>query len=158
MTMKRIVLSTIALGIGVVALGWLLYPVLVALVVMGKASGVVAASSDSALTHRLLSVAPMFSIGVAAGASSAFIGGARRSAINYWRAALGFLAIGVVAWLIGAMFLAPSSMAVSSVDGLPQAIQLPLEALPLWKAGVGGLVAVIVSGVIAVMRSRSAHN
>lgn len=158
MTMKRIVLSAIALGIGLVALGWLMYPALAAFAVMGKASGAVAASPESALTHRLLSVAPIFLIGVAAGVSAAFVGGARRSAVHCWRAALGFLAIGLVAWLIGAMFLAPSSMAVSSVDGLPQAIELPLGALPLWKAGVGALAAVVVSGVIAVMRSRSAHH
>ena len=158
MSMKRIVICSFAMGVGLAALGWLVYPALLALAVPETAQGAIAALPQGALMHRIWSVVPLFPLGLAVGVSARFVAEAGHSAKAYGRGVLGFLVIGLAALMAGAVMFAPAAMATLPVDGMPQRIWLPLEALPLWKAGMCALAAVIVGGFVAALRrGKSSH-
>lgn len=56
---------------------------------------------------------------------------------------------------LAASMVGPGAMATSPVDGMSQAIQLPVEALPVWKAGAWALGAVVLaSGFVALTRRK----
>jgi hypothetical protein len=117
--------------------------------------GVVTDSPEHALPLRAATALALFLTGLACGIGARFMAGARHSPRTYWRGTLTLLLIGGTVFLISAYRVGPDAMATSPVDGMPQAIQLPVDALPVWKAGAWALGAIVLAaGFVAVTRRK----
>jgi hypothetical protein len=130
------------------------YPTLLTLATPGAIAGVMAASPEQMFRHRLMTVLPLFLTGLASGIGAQFMNGARHSAHAYWRSVAALLLIGLTVFAIATVLVGPDTMATSPVEGIPQVVQLPIEALPLWKAGACALASVF-AGVVVMTLKRS---
>jgi hypothetical protein len=155
MPRTKVILYSLGIALGLAVLGWSLYPSLLALAAPGTVVAVVTNSPEHALTLRAANALALFLTGLACGIGARFMTGARHSPRAYWRGVLTLLLIGGAVFLTSASMVGPDAMATSPVDGMPQAIQLPVDALPVWKAGVWALAAVVLAaGFVAFTRRK----
>lgn len=155
MSRTKVILYSLGIGLGLAVLGWSLYPSLLTLAAPGTVVGVVTDSPEHALTLRAATALALFLTGLACGIGARFMAGARHSPRAYWRGALTLLLIGGTVFVVSASMVGPDAMATSPVDSMPQALQLPVEALPVWKAGAWALGAVVLaSGFVAFTRRK----
>lgn len=154
MSRTKVILYSLGIGLGLAVLGWSLYPSLLNLAAPGTVAGVVTDSPEHALTLRAATALALFLTGLATGIGARFMTGARHSPRTYWRGALALLLIGGAVFLFSASMVGPDAMATSPVDGMPQTIQLPVDALPVWKAGAWALVAVVLASAFVALTRR----
>jgi len=155
MSRTKVILYSLGIALGLAVLGWSLYPSLLTLAAPGTVVGVVTDSPEHALTLRAANALALFLTGLACGIGARCVAGARHSPRAYWRGALSLLLIGGAVFLISAFMVGPDATATSPVYGMPQAIQLPVDALPVWKAGVWALGAVVLAaGFVAFTRRK----
>lgn len=155
MSRTKVIIHSLGIALGLAVLGWSLYPSLLTLAAPDTVVGVVTDSPQHALTLRAATALALFFTGLASGIGARFMAGARHSSLAYWRGALALLLIGGAVFLISTYRLGPDAMATSPVDGIPHPLQLPVEALPVWKAGVWAFLAVVLaSGFVALTRRK----
>lgn len=143
----RGLLEALLPAIALAMLGWWAYPSLLALAAPSGAAGVATGSVQAALTHRLVTIAPLVLVGLLAGL------GARRSLGAYGPGLALLLGVGLVSFAGAVYAFGPDALLDAPAPGVP-GVLLPLEAFALWKAGLTSVVCVVAAALMPGRRRR----
>jgi hypothetical protein len=151
MSRRIVIYGTVPFAIALFALGWLIYPQLLAFVAAGISGGIAANAAGDELAHRLWSTLPFGLLGLAIALGTSFVAGRSSARLQYGSSFLALLSVAILAASAWTRVLAERMASLVQDIPMPAGVSLNLAAIPLYEVGLSASVCVVVAAVLLAM-------